>query len=55
MLLFNCSDKKLASPPVKITVKSEYFSLYVLIQPSISFTTPLTTPECIELSVDTLQ
>jgi len=24
MLLFNCFDKNLVSPPVKITVKSEY-------------------------------
>ena len=52
MLFFNRFDKKSVSPPVKITVKSWYVSLYSSITPSISFKTPLTTPEWMDWFVE---
>ncbi len=51
MSFFKLSRKKCASPPVKITVKLLYFFSNALIKPSISYKTPFTTPECIEVIV----
>ena len=48
MVFFIFLSKKLESPPVKIILMFLNLSLYLLITPSISKTTPLITPELID-------
>jgi len=52
MVFFNRLAKKSVSPPVKIIIKFECFFLKSSIKPSISYTNPFTTPECMAALVE---